>query len=144
MSSDLKYYRDFLEFGGTAGRANLFLYTLPTSPLGEASVHFGLTGPLAFISEPGRPLGALLDAVSDSCEIRKGYACGDGDGDGYSLVGLGEGGEGGAEAVFLLLRSGSDSSDGIEFPGLVPEADFCALKRTALAMAGNSPAKDAR
>ncbi|MBN1864480.1 MAG: hypothetical protein JW808_06230 [Victivallales bacterium] len=142
MSSDLKYYRDFLDFGGTAGRANLFLYTLPTSPLGEASVHFGLTGPLVFISDPGRPLGALLDAVSDTCEIRKGCECGDRDG--YFLVGLGEGGETDAEAVLLLLRSGGDPSDEIQFPGLAPETDFYALKSAIHAMAGNPIRKDVR
>jgi len=50
ISSDYAYYSDFLKFGGTAGRANLFVYTLPSSPLGEASVHFGLTGNLLFVN----------------------------------------------------------------------------------------------
>lgn len=48
FSSDIDYFRDYVENGRKLSRANLFIYTLPSSPLGEAAIHFGLTGPLLF------------------------------------------------------------------------------------------------
>lgn len=48
LASDLDYYRDYVENGRKLSRANLFIYTLPSSPLGEAAIHFGLTGPLLY------------------------------------------------------------------------------------------------
>ena len=35
--------------GSTLGRGNLFIYTLPSSPLAEAAIHFGLTGKLLYL-----------------------------------------------------------------------------------------------
>ena len=81
LSSDYTYYNDFLQFGGTAGRANLFVYTLPSSPLGEASVHFGLTDDLLFV-DSDKPLQTMCNMISDSCSSRITR-------DGY-LVGLSE------------------------------------------------------
>ena len=40
---------DYVESGRTLARANLFIYTLPSSPLAEAAVHFGLQGPLVYL-----------------------------------------------------------------------------------------------
>ncbi len=65
LSSDYAYYSDFLQFGGTAGRANLFVYTLPSSPLGEASVHFGLTGNLLFVNSENS-LQTMCTMIMDS------------------------------------------------------------------------------
>ena len=47
--ADLAYFRDYVEGGRTLARANLFIYTLPSSPLAEAAVHFGLQGPLVYL-----------------------------------------------------------------------------------------------
>jgi 3-oxoacyl-[acyl-carrier-protein] synthase II len=58
LETDTAYFRDFLENGRKLARANLFIYTLPSSPLGEAAIHFGLTGPLLYSS------GTALSAVS--------------------------------------------------------------------------------
>lgn len=48
LESDLAYFRDYADNGRTLARANLFIYTLPSSPLGEAAIHFGLTGPVLY------------------------------------------------------------------------------------------------
>jgi len=40
LRSDIEYFRDYLESGRTLSRGNLFIYTLPSSPLGEAAIHF--------------------------------------------------------------------------------------------------------
>ncbi|MEN8255173.1 MAG: hypothetical protein ABFR33_06850 [Verrucomicrobiota bacterium] len=47
--ANLDYFRDYVESGRTLARANLFIYTLPSSPLAEAAVHFGLQGPLTYL-----------------------------------------------------------------------------------------------
>ncbi|MEN7972736.1 MAG: hypothetical protein ABFR47_02755 [Verrucomicrobiota bacterium] len=47
--ANLAYFRDYVEGGRTLARANLFIYTLPSSPLAEAAVHFGLQGPLTYL-----------------------------------------------------------------------------------------------
>lgn len=55
LQSDINYFRDYLDSGRTLSRGNLFIYTLPTSPLAEAAIYFGLQGPLLYmtLSQPG-------------------------------------------------------------------------------------------
>jgi 3-oxoacyl-[acyl-carrier-protein] synthase II len=43
------YFKDYVDGGRTLSRANLFIYTLPSSPIAEAAVHFGLQGPLLYL-----------------------------------------------------------------------------------------------
>jgi hypothetical protein len=64
--SDREYFNDFIQYGETAGRANKFLYTLPTSPLGEASVHFGLTGRILFFSTTKNDFNTLFRLLHNS------------------------------------------------------------------------------
>ena len=71
LAADISYFRDFISFGETAGRANLFVYTLPTSPLGEASVHFGLTGPLLFIDSLPSSGSFSADLISDYAAVHE-------------------------------------------------------------------------
>lgn len=48
VASNRNYFQDYVDGGRTLSRANLFIYTLPSSPFAEAAVHFGLTGPLLY------------------------------------------------------------------------------------------------
>lgn len=66
LAANLAYYRDFCDHGKVLGRSNLFIYTLPTSPLAEAAIHFHLRGPLLFLG-PGRDgdLGPAFRAAED-------------------------------------------------------------------------------
>lgn len=57
--ANLNYFRDYVESGRTLARANLFIYTLPSSPLAEAAVHFGLQGPLLYL----RPRSGSPDSL---------------------------------------------------------------------------------
>jgi hypothetical protein len=41
-----KYFKDYVSAGRTMARGNLFVYTLPTSSLGEVAISFCLKGPL--------------------------------------------------------------------------------------------------
>lgn len=65
LAADVAYFRDYLENGRMLGRANLFIYTLPTSPLGEAAIQFGLTGPLLYAAAGQAPLAGALDLAAE-------------------------------------------------------------------------------
>ncbi len=52
LEANLAYFRDYWEAGRTLGRGNLFIYTLPSSPLAEAAIHFGFTGKLLYLGFP--------------------------------------------------------------------------------------------
>jgi 3-oxoacyl-[acyl-carrier-protein] synthase II len=49
LVSNLEYFRDYVSCGRKLGRGNLFIYTLPSSPLAESAIHFGLQGPLLYL-----------------------------------------------------------------------------------------------
>ena len=49
LDANLAYFNDYVAHGRTLGRGNLFIYTLPSSPLAEAAIHFGLTGRLLYL-----------------------------------------------------------------------------------------------
>ena len=66
VETDVRYFQDFLEFKETGGRSNLFIYTLATSALSEASIYFGLMGPLFYL---GNPTHAFDEAVLTACLI---------------------------------------------------------------------------
>ncbi len=51
LKGDVAYFRDYLDSGRKLARGNLFIYTLPSSPLGEAAIHFGLRGPLMYAAD---------------------------------------------------------------------------------------------
>ena len=45
LQSNLDYFTDFVANGRTLGRANYFVYTLPSTPMAEAAIHFKCQGP---------------------------------------------------------------------------------------------------
>lgn len=53
LAANRAYWQDYLDAGRQMARGNLFVYTLPSSPLAEAAIHFGFQGPLLFIGGPG-------------------------------------------------------------------------------------------
>lgn len=65
LRSDREYFRDYLEGGRTLSRGNLFIYTLPSSPIGEAAIHFGLLGPVVYAASEKNALNAVLDATAE-------------------------------------------------------------------------------
>ena len=56
-----KFFTDYVEAGRKLARGNLFVYTLPTSPLGEAAIAFQLKGPVLFLSFSDNPLYNFID-----------------------------------------------------------------------------------
>ncbi|MFA5087657.1 MAG: hypothetical protein WC552_01330 [Candidatus Omnitrophota bacterium] len=60
LAANLAYFTDYAQAGRKLGRGNLFIYTLPSSPLAEAAIHFGLQGPLVYVRNKTRPEEELL------------------------------------------------------------------------------------
>lgn len=60
LASNLEYFKDYVKAGRKLGRGNLFIYTLPSSPLSEAAIHFGLQGPQIYIKHSDKPEENLL------------------------------------------------------------------------------------
>jgi hypothetical protein len=111
--SDIDYFQDFVKYGETAGRANLFVYTLPTSPLADASVHFGLTGGMLYIeSETLSPWNTMMETVEDqiaACCL-KGIAV-----PAHYILVEAEEYNGGADALAILLSTTSSADVEREF-----------------------------
>lgn len=63
LDANHAYFSDYLQAGRKLGRGNLFIYTLPTSPLAEAAIHFGLQGCLLYVGCPAG-LPDLLNTAS--------------------------------------------------------------------------------
>jgi hypothetical protein len=60
LQSNLAFFDDYVKNGRTLGRANLFVYTLPSIPVAEAAIHFKCQGPLLYLGFPGSPVASLL------------------------------------------------------------------------------------
>lgn len=63
LQSNVDYFQDFVSSGRNLGRGNLFVYTLPSSPVAASSIYFGLTGPVFYLSFPQHRLAGLLRAA---------------------------------------------------------------------------------
>lgn len=73
QTANLEYFRDFCANGRVMARGNLFLYTLPTSPLAEAALVHQLRGPLFWLGTAS-PAGALERALSAAADLLTGGA----------------------------------------------------------------------
>jgi 3-oxoacyl-(acyl-carrier-protein) synthase len=66
LQADQNYFRDYAASGRSMGRGNLFIYTLPTSTLGEVAIALNLTGPAMHIHDDANPLVALIRHANQS------------------------------------------------------------------------------
>jgi len=66
LESNINYFKDYIESGRILARGNLFIYTLPSIPLAEAAIHFGLSGPLLHISFNEKSIPSLLSFAGKS------------------------------------------------------------------------------
>ena len=62
-----EYFRDYVANGRTLGRGNLFIYTLPTSALGETAIALGLTGPCLFFQADSGPMEGMVESAQQLC-----------------------------------------------------------------------------
>ena len=72
LESNLNYFKDYVNGGRILSRANLFIYTLPSSPLAEAAVHFGLKGPQLYMRSAKESMTSLVQRAAGM--IRRGEA----------------------------------------------------------------------
>jgi 3-oxoacyl-[acyl-carrier-protein] synthase II len=113
LVTDAAYFKDFVDNGRKLARANLFIYTLPSSPMGEAAIHFGLTGPLLYTAGSQlSPATALISAAemitgAEASMMLAGMTCGDA---GIYCV-LGESRNGGICWVDDVLESAGTDAD---------------------------------
>jgi 3-oxoacyl-[acyl-carrier-protein] synthase II len=61
LEANRAYFKDYVAAGRILARGNLFVSTLPSAPLGEAAIHFGLQGPLFAIIAPAAPMAAAIE-----------------------------------------------------------------------------------
>jgi len=61
LDANRSYFSDYLKAGRKLGSGHLFIYTLPTSPLAEATIHFGLKACNLYIGHDGGGAETLLD-----------------------------------------------------------------------------------
>ena len=60
LEANRRYFSDYAQSGRALGRSSLFVYTLPTTPIAEYAIHFGLGGPLFYVGfENGRRVDVL-------------------------------------------------------------------------------------
>jgi hypothetical protein len=59
LAADQNYFRDYVASGRSLGRGSLFIYTLPSSTLGEVAIALALTGPGLHIEGERDPLETL-------------------------------------------------------------------------------------
>ncbi len=96
METDIHYFKDYLDCGRTLARGNLFIYTLPSSPSGEAAIYFGLQGPLLYITHEGRSVVTAVETASGMILGRD-----------ASMMIAGTGGE--EHAIYFVLINGYSS-----------------------------------
>jgi len=60
LEAQAAYFKDYIDNGRILGRGNLFIYTLPSTPLAEAAIHFGLSGPLLYLNLFNNPKDTKL------------------------------------------------------------------------------------
>ncbi len=60
------YYRGLVREGASGASPRLFAYTLPSSPVGEISIHYGVRGP-TLVTSNGAPSG--LDALAEGVAL---------------------------------------------------------------------------
>ncbi|HJO93636.1 MAG TPA: hypothetical protein QF753_09575 [Victivallales bacterium] len=55
-----KYFTDYIDSGRSLGRGNMFVYTLPSTPLGEVAIVNKLIGPIIYYNFLKKPLKNLM------------------------------------------------------------------------------------
>jgi 3-oxoacyl-[acyl-carrier-protein] synthase II len=68
LAADAAYFQDYVDGGQSMGRANLFIYTLPTSALSEVAIALNLTGPALHLATNLHSLVAMVEQARSIVE----------------------------------------------------------------------------
>ena len=60
LESNLSYFKDYVSGGRIMARGNLFIYTLPSTPMAEAAIYFGFQGPLLYVKFQVNQIPSML------------------------------------------------------------------------------------
>jgi hypothetical protein len=60
FESNLAYFKDYVSGGRIMARGNLFIYSLPSTPMAEAAIYFGFQGPLLYIKFQHNKIPSML------------------------------------------------------------------------------------
>ncbi len=72
LNSNLNYFKDYIEGGRKLGRANLFIYTLASSPLAEAAIHFNFEGAMFYVDPLEQQIPSLLNSAAGAFSQQQG------------------------------------------------------------------------
>lgn len=61
LQANKDYFKDYVSSGRKLARGNLFVHTLPTSPLSETAITFGFKGPIFHLSALNPKLELLIE-----------------------------------------------------------------------------------
>lgn len=64
LDSNQAFFADYVNAGRKNARSNLFVYTLPTTPLAEVALFCGFTGPLWYMCQPFGGVGRLVEEAA--------------------------------------------------------------------------------
>lgn len=68
LTANIEYFMDYLLCGKKSARGNLFINTLPTSPLAQVAMNFGFKGPIFHVSTVRPKVGQLLERAEALAE----------------------------------------------------------------------------
>jgi 3-oxoacyl-(acyl-carrier-protein) synthase len=93
LLADMEYFRDYVAGGQSLGRANLFIYTLPTSALSEVAIALNLTGPTLHVCDDAQPMQSVIQLAMTMVKNREaqGMLCEFSDGPSAICVAIGIG-----------------------------------------------------
>lgn len=64
LRQNTDYFKDFIDSGRKAAHGNLFVRTLPTTPLAQIAMAFGLKGPIVHISNSSPDFNQLIEQAA--------------------------------------------------------------------------------
>lgn len=71
LQSNLNYFKDYVESGRKLARGSLFIYTLPSSSIAEAAIHFGFQGPLLYMASSNHAFSDLLRTAGEMITLKE-------------------------------------------------------------------------
>lgn len=64
LDSNQAFFADYVNAGRNSARSNLFVYTLPTTPLAEVALFCGFTGPVWYMYQPFGGAGRFIEEAA--------------------------------------------------------------------------------
>lgn len=109
LNANIDFFRDYIGSGRQGARGSLFVQTLPSSPVSQASIQFRLCGPQYHVTPATNRLSEVVAAAALSLT----------DGDAGAMVVVGTYG---SEALAVVLATGTGSADARSLDVMIRES----------------------